>query len=140
MIETTDRKEQYCEVDPYLDEIMEETFGPIENVYIDLRYIQDFYLGAILALCKSKDEIQYVIDNIDYYNSRYTEDVVETVFSKLHLTEVEVQAYIHDPKNHSFLFKTSPVTDFCKMLKDINEDIEAQNTAASSNTKNVVSR
>lgn len=139
MIETTDRKEQYCEVDPYLDEIMEETFGPIENVYIDLRYIQDFYLGAILALCKSKDEIQYVIDNIDYYNSRYTEDVVETVFSKLHLTEVEVQAYIHDPKNHSFLFKTSPVTDFCKMLKDINEDIEAQNTAASSNTKNVVS-
>lgn len=139
MIETTDKKEQYCSVDGYLDEVMEETFGPIENIYIDLRYMQDFYLGAILALCKSKDEIQYVIDSIDCYNGRFTEDVVETVFSKLNLTEAEVQSYIHDPKNHSFLFKTSPVTNFCKILKDINEDIEIQNIAASSATKNIVS-
>lgn len=138
MIETTDNKEQYCAFDDYLDEIMEETFGPIKNVYIDLRYMQDFYLGAILALCKSKDEIQYVIDNIDYYNNRYIEDVVETVFPKLHLTETEVQEYIHDPKNHSFLFRTAPVTDFCRMLKDINVDIETQNIAASSNDTNVV--
>lgn len=68
---------------------LEETFGPIENVYIDLRYMQDFYLGAILALCKSKDEIQYVIDNISCYNGRFTEDVVETVFSKLHLLKLK---------------------------------------------------
>ena len=53
MIKNTDEKEQYCTIDPYLDEVMEETFGPIKNVYIDLRYMQDFYLGAILALCKS---------------------------------------------------------------------------------------
>lgn len=134
MIKNTDEKEQYCTIDPYLDEVMEETFGPIKNVYIDLRYMQDFYLGAILALCKSKTEIQYVIDNINHYNGRYTENVVETIFSKLQLTETEVQAYIHDPKNHSFLFKTSPITDFCKSLKSVNESIEAQNTAASSIT------
>lgn len=44
---------------------------PIHNVYVDLEYMQDLYLGALLSTITVEEEIQYISKQLDAYNKRY---------------------------------------------------------------------
>lgn len=47
---------------------------PIENIYVDLEYLQDLKLGTIINTVTVKEELAYIVHNLDGYNDRYDRD------------------------------------------------------------------
>lgn len=90
--------------------------GQIENIYIDLTYLNDIYLGGILSYTQDKDVYQYILSCMDRYNNRCTDEYIE-YFPDLNLNETELNEYIKN--NSKLLIKISPPTIMYKFLPNI---------------------
>lgn len=99
---------------------------PIKRIYIDLPYIQDIYLGALLQLIKTEEEYNYIIKNIGSYNHRLTNDIL-TYFPKLTISKEQIDSYISNKDNLFKLLAVSPYTNMFQNLKLLHENISRMN-------------
>ena len=103
---------------------------PIKRIYIDLPYIQDIYLGALLQLIKTEEEYNYIIKNIGNYNHRLKEDIL-FYFPKLNITRDMLNEYISNKDNTLKLLAVSPYTNMFQNLKTLHANITGMNKIVS---------
>lgn len=125
------RKEQLLELSKQISEQDREAFAEayrkfvtkqVSHIYIDISYLQDCYLGAILHLTADKQVYPYILQQLSQYNERITECHV-TAFPDLQLTEEQLEEYVKNPEHADVLIKTSPPTDMYMALRAIHVDI-----------------
>lgn len=100
---------------------------PVERIYIDLPYIQDIYLGAVLQLRNDRDSYNYILKNIGNYNFRLKEDIL-FYFPELKISNDELNDYILNEENTFKLLALSPYTNFFLNLKELHSNISGMNT------------
>ncbi len=98
----------------------------IKVLYLDIRCLQDFNMGALLNLINSEKEYQYVLDNIETYNKRNNLNIME-YFPKLDITEDQIKNYINNEENHRHLLLSSPMTDYYKYFSTFISAIDFNN-------------
>lgn len=96
--------------------ISDEIFSPIKQIYVDWTYLQDIYLGAMISLCKNKDDYAYLIENIDKYNDRVIRDHAYH-FRKLFKSDIQLEKYIRVEDTSSYLLASSPFTNMFNNFK-----------------------
>lgn len=69
----------------------------ILNVYIDLEYMQDLYIGALLSTVTIQEEIQYIKQQLVKYNKRYDLAVMK-YFPVLKYTDQYLDELLHSDK------------------------------------------
>lgn len=103
--------------------------GPIEKIYVDLEYLQDFKFGALLTTITTKKELEYIYHKLKDYNSRFDEDVSK-YFPALKVSEEQISEIM---KNKSLLkFIKAPWTSAYYDFMIITRFIAHQNRAVSS--------
>lgn len=105
------RKEKFMDVNKTLDKLSEEYFrnitDPINKIYVDMELLQDFKLGALLSTVTVKEEIEYINEQIPYYNSRFDFSTAK-YFPVLNKTDEELNEIIK--KNPVKVILLSPWT------------------------------
>lgn len=79
----------------------------IKRVYIDLDVLQDFRLGALIAMIDSQEKYDYIIKNTLVYEATYRNDIT-TAFPALGISDEQVDAYVADKHNWANLAVVSP--------------------------------
>lgn len=109
---------------------LKEFYTPIQHVYIDLRYLKDYVLGAIFAMA-NKQERQYILSRIQSYNTRMRDTDILSFFPDVQITEEALATFLKDPTNTDALILRSPTTDFyenlhifCSMIIQHNQRIQ----------------
>mgnify|MGYP000614394962 CR=1 FL=1 len=110
----------------------EEMLSPITKIYIDVEYIQDLLVGALLLLwkqTKSESDYTYFIQQLPSYNNRLTFDTMH-YFPKWKnriATNESLDAFIRNEKNIRQLLLNAPYTDVACYLKDHHKLYKEQN-------------
>lgn len=81
--------------------------NPIKSIYIDMDFLQDYKLGALMNMITTDVEYEYIKSQIDAYNTSDTENITDS-FPALGFTEEQVEEFVHDPKNTELLAIESP--------------------------------
>ena len=89
------------------DRILEPTSTPIKNIYMDIEFIQDFKIGALLKMISTEVEYQYILSKLTDYSVMYRKKISE-VFPDLGFTEEQILNCIRLVKNCEELAMTSP--------------------------------
>ena len=92
---------------------------PIENIYVDLEYLQDLKLGTIINTITVKEELAYIVHNLDGYNDRYDRDTGK-YFKALHVDE---QRITNDLKNDKLINKICVISPFTSIYYHLYEII-----------------
>lgn len=119
----TIRTKQY--LDRYTDQDREEfskayrrlSAQQISNIYIELPYLLDVYLGSLLWMTKDdSNAFQYILNNLNRYNNRV---LIEHApyFSELNITETQLLEELKSTKDSRLKILTAPPTDMWKELK-----------------------
>lgn len=101
-------------------ELNNSYFKEVKEVYIDLRIIQDVYLGALVLKCCNTNDAsgyQHILNNIPKYNKRVHDDYL-TLFPELNMTTEQVERMVKDPENTQRLLEMSPMTSMFIELRD----------------------
>lgn len=102
------------------DEVNNSFFKEVKEVYVDLRIIQDIYLGVLLKKClENQDESCYnhIRDQIPIYNRRVHDDYSNT-FPKLEMTNSDIDQALNNPDNTRWLLNCSPLTNMFIELRE----------------------
>ena len=91
---------------------------PIEHVYVDLEYIQDLRLGAVLNMLKVKEEVAYLMHNLPKYNSRYDRQTAK-YFKALKIDEARIDRVLHRPLAVDKICVTAPFTSVYYQLHEM---------------------
>lgn len=110
----------------------EEMLSPVKKVYIEVLYIQDLLIGALLLLWKqTKSELDYTyfIKQLPSYNNRLTFDTMHYFpeWKNRIATNESLDAFIKDTKNTRQLLLNAPYTDVACYLKDHHNLYKEQN-------------
>lgn len=95
---------------------------PITSIYLDMDFLQDYKLGALMNMITTETEYDYIKSQIDAYNKSDTE-IITSVFPALGFKEEQVEAFIHDPKNAELLTIESPFYTSLQAIADLFSDI-----------------
>lgn len=91
------------------DMIFKSEHKPIKRIYVDLEYMQDLRLGALLSMLKVKEEFGYVNHNLPKYNSRYDRQIGK-YFKALKISDADITKRMHDPISCEKICVISPFT------------------------------
>ncbi len=89
------------------DREFEDMNMPIKRIYIDIEFLQDFRLGALIKLISTDVEYQYILSQLPRYSTSHGEPIT-SFFPELGFTEEQIKAYISDKKNWEGLAMDSP--------------------------------
>lgn len=117
--------------------IAKDVFSPIKQIYIDWSYIQDIYLGALVARCKTPEEYQYVLSCIPKYNDRLLRSH-SRYFPKLNTTDIELEEFMKDPNNSLSLLYMSPMTNMFENVSNLIKSSITRNLKLSELTEQLV--
>jgi len=116
-----------AEISRINDAILETDFHPISDIYIDLANLKDTRMGTLLLLSSSKEETQYLIDNLDAYNYRPVRNFTFT-YPKYSLSESKLIEMYSDPKLSDDIFVRSPDTDLSLHCEELAKLITQHNS------------
>lgn len=101
------------------DKSFEEMTKPIERMYVDIEFLQDFRLGALIKLISTDVEYQYILSELPKYSMSHGEPIT-SFFPELGFTEEQVKAYMQDKSHWEELALTSPyyetIQDMCTLI------------------------
>lgn len=80
---------------------------PIKRVYIDIEFLQDFRLGALIKLITTDVEYQYILEKLPVYSVSHGEPITR-FFPDLGFTEEQVKEYMKDESHWETLAMDSP--------------------------------
>lgn len=95
MQETINRSELHKAMDEIGQEYINSMFVPMDTLYVDLEYILDVRLTALLCLASS-EEYAVICKQMNKYDLRFTEKPTE-VFSGISITEQDIDAFLKKP-------------------------------------------
>lgn len=95
---------------------------PITSVYLDMDFLQDYKLGALMNMISTEVEYEYIRSQIDAYNKSDTE-IITNIFPSLGFKEEQVDAFIHNSENTDLLALESPFYTSLKAILDLFVDI-----------------
>lgn len=101
--------------------LSDKLMRPISSVYIDLPYIQDVYLGALMLMNWDKDRYNYIFSRIPEYTKRLKLTHAE-YFPDLKVTEEQLLAFMRDPENTKKIMRISPMTSLFPHLPRIHRE------------------
>ena len=107
---------------------------PITSVYLDMDFLQDYKLGALMNMISTEVEYEYIKSQIDAYNKSDTESITE-IFPALGFKEEQVEAFVRDPENSELLAIESPFFTSLKAVVDFLMDVIESNIFKKSNDK-----
>lgn len=123
-------EEQREEVLDYVNdmnmEYFKEVLTPVNGIYIDIRALQDIYLGVYMLLAKGEMDLQILRDGLEKYNSRITPQPFN-FFEGFSSGKAEIERFIKSKKNHKAIAEKSPFTSFFKSLRFLVQNIESHN-------------
>lgn len=106
------------------DKIFKELEKTIDSIYVDIEFLQDFRLGALLQLIQTQKEYDYIYSRITDYSSSLDDDTMKH-FPELKITEAQIDEYIKNPENWFQLALESPfyinLTEFFNLLSLISQ-------------------
>ena len=85
----------------------EDMNTPIKRVYIDIEFLQDFRLGALIKLISTDVEYQYILEKLPLYSVSHGEPITR-FFPDLGFTEEQVKEYMEDKSHWEDLAMDSP--------------------------------
>ena len=100
------------------DMMFKSEYKPIKRVYVDLEYMQDLRLGALINMLNVKEELSYVVHNLPKYNSRYDRKICK-YFKALKIDESEIDNLMRQPEIIDKLCVTAPFTSIYYQLHEI---------------------
>lgn len=93
----------------------EDMMRPIQKVYIDIEFLQDFRLGALIKLIKTDVEYQYIREKIPLYSFSHGESVTK-YFPDLGFKEEQIDEYLKDESHWEELAMDSPFYENVKAI------------------------
>lgn len=85
----------------------EDMSEPVRRVYIDIEFLQDFRLGALIKLISTDVEYKYILEKLPLYSMSHGEPIT-SFFPDLGFTEDQVKEYMKDVRNWEALAMDSP--------------------------------
>ena len=117
-----DNKPSQADVNRILDSLkrnnekeFEDMMTPIKRVYIDIEFLQDFRLGALIKLIKTDVEYQYIREKIPIYSASHGEPVTK-FFPDLGFKEEQIDEYMKDESHWEGLAMDSPFYENVKAI------------------------
>ena len=95
--------------------IMFDEFYSCNNIYVDIQFIKDIFLGVILLNIKTEEQYNNFINEIKNDPYRIIEDP-SIVFPSIKFSKFEYLDFLQNKNNHSNIFKISPLTSFEEKL------------------------
>ena len=89
------------------DREFEDMLEPIKRIYIDIEFLQDFRLGALIKLITTDVEYQYIREKLPIYSMSHGEPIT-SFFPELGFTEEQVKEYMQDKRHWEELAMDSP--------------------------------
>ena len=111
------------------DIIVSTEFRSIKNIYIDLPLLRDTRMGLLLNLAKTKEERDYLLNNLDKYNIRPNRHFT-TVYPEFKYSEDDLNKFYQNPNNSDAIFNLSPDTSFTYNFESFFEIICSKNARA----------
>lgn len=100
------------------DMLFKSEHKPIKRIYIDLEYMQDLRLGALLNMLKVKEEFSYVVHNLPKYNSRNDRCICK-YFKALKIDEARIDRVLKRELAIDKICVTAPFTSIYYRLHEI---------------------
>lgn len=123
----SDKREEVLEyVNKMNMEYFQEVLTPVSGVYVDVRTLQDIYLGAYMLLAKGEEDLQVLRDGLEKYNSRITPQPFN-YFKNFSSKKEEVERFISSKKNHKAIAEKSPFTSFFRDFRSLIKNVESHN-------------
>lgn len=97
------------------DQEFEDMNQPIKRVYIDIEFLQDFRLGALIKLISTDVEYQYILSQLPKYSMSHGEPIT-SFFPDLGFTEEQIRSYVKDEKNWEGLAMDSPFYENVQLI------------------------
>lgn len=113
-------------------DVQQEFTRPIRSVYIDLAYLQDFYLGGLLCKHCNEKDYTHIYEGMNAYNARITYERTK-FFPELNETDESLMEYITDQNHSDNLIQCSPVTDFFLKLPEFHRSAQERNSIVAEN-------
>lgn len=85
----------------------EDMTEPVRRIYIDIEFLQDFRLGALIKLITTDVEYKYILEKLPLYSMSHGEPIT-SFFPDLGFTEDQIKDYIKDERNWETLAMDSP--------------------------------
>lgn len=95
--------------------IMFNDFYNCNNIYIDLQFIKDIFLGIILLNISSEDQYNNFIEEVKKDPYRIIEDPL-LLFPSIKFGNFQYNDFLENQLNHNNIFKISPLTSFEREL------------------------
>ena len=86
-----------------------DQLGPITDIYVDMEYLQDLKLGALMHLIKVPKEMEYITYKIPEYNKRIDYECAK-YFPALGHTEEELEELLHNKRTLDMICFKAPFT------------------------------
>ena len=93
----------------------EDMMAPIKRVYIDIEFLQDFRLGALIKLIKTDVEYQYIREKIPIYSASHGEPITR-FFPDLGFKEEQIDEYLKDKSHWEGLAMDRPFYENVKAI------------------------
>lgn len=106
--------------------LTDNLFTPIKQLYVDWSYIQDIYIGALVNLCKSQQDYNYILKQIPNYNDRIVRGC-SSYFPELNYTDNDLIKFMNTKDNGLLVLGTSPMTNIFRNLKTLVEQAQLRN-------------
>ena len=91
---------------------------PIERIYIDLEYMQDLRLGALINMITVQEELKYLVHKLTEYNARYDRQTAK-YFKALKMDESRIDEILAKPIALDKICVTAPFTSIYYRLQQI---------------------
>lgn len=88
---------------------MTNEVGPVTDIYVDMEYLQDMRIGALLHTVKVKKELEYIYAKLPDYNKRFDYECA-SYFPALKHTDEELDYLIHDKSSVDMVCFKAPFT------------------------------
>lgn len=108
-------------------QIVEGDYKPVRNIYADLLTIKDLRMGLLIALCKSRYQINYLLSRLKYWNIR-PQRGYKLVYPQLVQSEEELSDMFIDRKYHKSMFNNAPDTTFSTDIDMLLRQVQTLNS------------
>lgn len=118
------------------EQFIRQELGPVTRIYVDLEYLQDLKLGALMHLVKVPKEMAYILHKLPEYNKKYDYECCSH-FPALKHTDEELEALLRDPDQVDMICFKAPFTSIYYEFSNILMMIQHHNRAASSRPQDI---
>lgn len=90
-------------------------YKPFTNVYIDMDIMYDYRLSALISLCRTEAEYNYIMKRLPTY-AKYKGRQITKVFPSLKFTEEQLSEALKDPRNTQKLSEASLLNNLVQLV------------------------